>query len=144
MIPAFLAVLLACSGATKHPTVDIAVKGHSLTVELADDQVSHQEGLMNRDSLGANRGMLFIYEDKAPRSFWMKNTRIPLSIAFLEDDGTILKIADMRPFDVSSTKSLYPVRYALEVNQGWFEERGIRKGDRVEGLPAGQSAAANP
>ena len=126
--------LIACGG-SRLPTQRIIIDGHSMSVEVANTQASQQEGLMNRDSLAAGKGMIFVYEDKEPRTFWMKDTRIPLAIAFIEDDGTILKIAHMRPQDTSRTKSLYPVSYALEVNEGWFADQGVEKGAKVEGLP---------
>ena len=125
---------MSCS-ASKLPVATLDVGGHTVKAELAIDPAARQNGLMHRDQLGADRGMLFIYPDKKPRSFWMKDTRIPLSIAFIEDDGTILKILPMEPFDTRSIKSLYPVRYALEMRQGWFEANGVTKGDAVTNLP---------
>jgi hypothetical protein len=129
-----LAALWGCGG-SKLPTQSIVVDGHTVSVEIASTQASQQEGLMNRDTLGTDKGMLFVYPDKKPRNFWMKDTRIPLAIAFIEDDGTILKIAHMRPQDMSRTKSLYPVSYALEMNEGWFVDNSVQKGDKIEGMP---------
>ena len=91
---------------------------------------------MNRPSLPENEGMLFLFPQLEKQSFWMKNTLIPLSIAFLEDGGKILQIEDMKPKDESSTLSKYPVRYALEVNQGWFQRNGIAVGDAFSGFAA--------
>ncbi|MCB9683813.1 MAG: DUF192 domain-containing protein [Alphaproteobacteria bacterium] len=90
---------------------------------------------MNRDSMGADDGMLFIYRDEAIRGFWMKDTRIPLSIAFANRHGEIVKIADMTPFDQSRISSLAPAMYALEMNKGWFEAHDVKKGDKIADLP---------
>lgn len=130
-----LLTALACSGA-KHPTTHLQVGDTRVKAELVFDLSGRSEGLKHRDSLPTNSGMLFIYPDVAQRSFWMKDTRIPLSIAFADVDGVILRIADMEPFDVDSTSSLYPAKYALEVNKGWFEAHDIEKGSVIEGIPA--------
>jgi hypothetical protein len=85
--------------------------------------------------MSADRGMLFVYPNVRPRHFWMENTTIPLSIAFIDEHGVIIRIRDMRPLDRGHTSSGLPARYALEVNQGWFDERGIIEGAEVLGLP---------
>lgn len=103
-----------------------------LEVEIADDWAEQQRGLMERTELAENAGMLFVFEREQPRSFWMKNTLIPLSIAYIDSDGRIIDIQDMEPLDESSHPSAEPARYALEVNQGFYEERGIEVGDTVE------------
>ena len=90
---------------------------------------------MHRTKMNTNDGMLFVYPDVKPRSFWMKDTKLPLSIAFLSTDGKILKIAKMQPLTTQSTKSLYPAKYALEMNQGWFESNNIKPGAMVTGIP---------
>lgn len=120
---------------SKLPTAKITVHDQALTVEIVADPETRAEGLMHRDSLGADRGMLFIYPDIAPRAFWMKNTRIPLSIAYIDAEGEIKRIADMKPLDTNKTPSLYPVKYALEVNKGWFEAHGVEAGHKVTDLP---------
>lgn len=104
----------------------------SLAVEVASDDPSRRLGLMNRESLPENRGMLFIFRNAVEQSFWMKNTLIPLSIAFISDDGEILQIEHMKPKDETSTLSKHRVRYALEVNKGWFERHGIEPGARIK------------
>ncbi len=126
--------LLACGA--KLSTVSLDVSGHSVVAEVADSQEERALGLMNRDSLGADAGMIFIYPDTRVREFWMKDTRIPLAIAFLDDRGVIVRIAEMQPFDTKLTSSLYPARYALEMNAGWFAAHGVEKGEKVTGLPA--------
>lgn len=90
---------------------------------------------MNRDELTANTGMLFIFPDNRTRSFWMKNTRIPLSIAYINSDLEIVRISDMKPFSTVRVPSLYPARYALEMNRGWFENNDIAKGSFISDLP---------
>jgi len=128
-----VALLMGCG--TKLPTATITVADKSVRVEIASTDASRAQGLMHRDALGKDRGMLFIYPQQKPLSFWMKDTRIPLSIAFAEKSGKIVKIVDMTPFQTDSVKSLYPATYALEMNQGWFDENGIEKGDVITDLP---------
>jgi uncharacterized protein len=103
-------------------------------IEVADDLAEQAKGLMGRTALGENRGMLFVYTEERERSFWMKNTLIPLSIAFIDSERRIIDIQNMKPLDDEppSYVSAEPAQYALEVNQGFFEERGVRVGDRVE------------
>ena len=132
----FIAILLsvktwACP--FELPAATIYVKGHSLAVELATTPEARVCGLSKRVKLPANHGMLFIYPALGPRTFWMKDTHIPLSIAFLDDSGLILSIHHMTPMQTDERyRSLQPVRYALEVNQGWFAEKKIGVGDLVE------------
>jgi uncharacterized protein len=122
------------------PTVIIgASEGErvEVRVEIADDPFERARGLMYRKELREDRGMLFDFPREQPLSFWMKNTRIPLSIAYIDSEGRITDILDMKPLDDEPPHyvSSEPVQYALEVNQGFFEERGVRVGDHAE-LPA--------
>jgi len=114
------------------PTATISIKGYTLTVELATTPSARTCGLSHRDELPKNHGMLFIYPDLRPISYWMKDTKIPLSIAFLDDSLQIFSIQEMTPMQ---TDRLYhssrPANYALEVNQGWFSRHGIDVGDAV-------------
>ena len=103
-----------------------------LEAEIADEPAEQQRGLMERTELAENAGMLFVFEREQPRSFWMKNTLIPLSIAYMDSDGRIIDIQDMEPLDESPHPSAEPAKYALEVNQGFYEERGIEVDDTVE------------
>ncbi|MBR5672717.1 MAG: DUF192 domain-containing protein [Spirochaetales bacterium] len=103
-----------------------------ITVETADTQETQEKGLMGRESLDEDRGLLFVYDRDSRKSFWMKNTKIPLSIAYIAADGTIREIYDMEPLSTRTVDSRYSVRYALEVNQGAFERHGIKTGDKVE------------
>jgi len=89
---------------------------------------------MLRKSLQANSGMLFVFENAALHCFWMKSTLVPLTIAFMEDDGTIVTLTDMQPHNEASNCPAKPVRYALEMEQGWFKIKGLKTGDRISGL----------
>ena len=115
------------------PTAAVSINGHGLIVELAATPQSRACGLSHRSALKENRGMLFIYPRSEPRTFWMKDTRIPLSIAFLDESGIIINIENMLP-DQTGIRyhSRLPAAYALEVNQGWFRLHGITAGDRVK------------
>ncbi len=115
------------------PTTVISIKDHPLTVELATTPTSRGCGLSHREDLPPNHGMLFIFPDSRPRSFWMKDTFIPLSIAYLDKSGQIMSILDMTPRQTDPKyQSVQPASYALEVNQGWFRAHGIATGDMVE------------
>jgi len=115
----------------KLPQVTLQAGMHVIRAEVAADATTRMRGLMMRESLGPNEGMLFVFPDKAGHCFWMKNTLIPLSIAFIEDDGSIVNIADMNPMAEDSHCAARPVRYALEMEQGWFAKRGLQAGSRL-------------
>jgi len=106
-----------------------------ITVELARTEEEKAQGLMHRKKLPDGEGMIFIYDRDQMMSFWMKNTLIPLSIAYIAADGRIIEIKDMQPLDLSSIKSSRSVRYALETPQGWFDRAGVQAGDVVNGIP---------
>jgi uncharacterized protein len=128
----WIALAGACS---QHPTVNLDVDGNRVRAEVVANDEDRARGLMFRDHLAASSGMLFVYPNQAIRHFWMKDTRIPLSIAFADREGTIVWIADMQPFDTDSTSSMLPATYALEMNQGWFAEHDVQKGDKIADLP---------
>ncbi len=107
---------------------------HRIVAEVADSPRTRQRGLMMREKLGPNEGMLFVFEDRAVHCFWMKNTLLPLSIAFIDDDGVVVNVADMQPQTEDSHCPRQPIRYALEMEQGWFARRGIGGGDRIAGV----------
>jgi uncharacterized membrane protein (UPF0127 family) len=137
----FVAGLLAMAspmalGAGELPTATLSINGHKIVAELATTPDQQATGLMHRFSLRPDHGMLFVFERVERRSFWMKNTFIPLSIAFIAADGSIVNVDDMAPHDETAHWSKAPVRYALEMRKGWFAERSIRPGDRVAGLPS--------
>jgi uncharacterized membrane protein (UPF0127 family) len=107
-----------------------------LTAEIADTPQASENGLMFRDSLPEDRGMLFIFEQPKKASFWMRNTKIPISIAFIDSTGRILEIKSMNPLDESVVPSVSDqVAYALEVNQGWFDRHGVSSGAKIDGIP---------
>lgn len=108
------------------------VGDHPFRVELAVTEEQRARGLMFREDLAPEEGMLFVFPDSALRSFWMKDTPLPLSIAFISRAGVILEIHDMEPFSLEPVRSRYPARYALEVNRGRFSELGITPGDLIE------------
>ena len=116
------------------PTAQLTAGMHLIRAEVASDSASRVQGLMHRKSLGANDGMLFVFEEPGTQCMWMKNTLIPLSVAYLDDAGVVVNIADMRPHSEKSHCSAKPVRYALEMNQGWFAAKGIKPGARLRGL----------
>ena len=103
------------------------------TAYIADDEQKRAQGLMYIEKLPENTGMLFVFEQEQPLNFWMKNTLLPLTAAFVEDDGTITNLADMKPLDETSHCSTKPVRYVLEMNQGWFEQRHLHAGAKLRG-----------
>lgn len=117
------------------PVIQLQIVDYPLSTELAVTPGERSEGLMHRESLPDNAAMLFVYSAPASRCFWMRNTLIPLTVAFLADDGRVLQLADMEPLSEEVHCSELPVRFALEVNQGWFEARNLGIGDRVKGLP---------
>ena len=102
-----------------------------ITVEMARTDEEKAQGLMYRKKLPDGQGMIFIYDRDQQMSFWMKNTLIPLSIAFIAADGRIVEIRDMQPHDLSAVKSSRSVRYALETPQGWFDRAGVKPGDVI-------------
>lgn len=117
------------------PVVRLTAGMHVIQAEVADNDASRMEGLMHRASMGQNNGMLFIFEDSQAHCMWMKNTLIALSVAFLDERGTILNIADMQPQTERTHCAARPARYALEMNRGWFEARGVKPGSAIRGIP---------
>lgn len=110
-------------------TIDVA--GYDVRVEIADDDAERRRGLMHRDSLPEDEGMLFVYPEEQTLSFWMRETVIPLDIAFVDRRGYIVDIQQMDPHTEELHESSSPAMYALELNRGWFEEHGVEEGDRV-------------
>jgi uncharacterized membrane protein (UPF0127 family) len=134
-----LAFAAGCEARGEAPPVIIAasVRSSPLELEVAADPEARDRGLMFRRTLPEGSGMLFVFPERQELSFWMRNTYLPLSIAFLDDDGRVVSIADMEPFDETSHKSEGPGRYAVEVPQGWFTAHGVGPGDVVGfSLPA--------
>jgi uncharacterized protein len=117
------------------PVITVKVAGHALKVEVVATPEQRSRGLMFREKMGRNDGMLFIFDEPGYHSMWMMNTFIPLSVAFLDGEGRILNIEDMQPKTLDSHAAQGPARYAIETNIGWFAERKIKAGDRFTGLP---------
>jgi uncharacterized protein len=117
-------------------TYILKIKNHKIRVETATTEEERLRGLMHRERLDPDSGMIFSYPASAPAAMWMKNTRIPLSVAFIDARGKILNIEDMSPFSEQAHSSKGEAAYALETNLGWFSKRKIKAGDRVEGLGA--------
>jgi len=110
---------------------------YNMQVEVAVTPQEHAIGLMHRTSMGANDGMLFVFDRPGVQCFWMKNTLIPLSVAFVADDGTVVNLDEMKPQTLDSHCSTQPVRYVLEMNTGWFKKKGIKPGQKLSGAPFG-------
>ncbi|NUN60589.1 MAG: DUF192 domain-containing protein [Burkholderiaceae bacterium] len=108
---------------------------HRIDAQVAQSPQERQIGLMHRKEMPPHEGMLFIFEQPATQCFWMKNTLLPLTAAFVADDGTIVNLADMKPQALDSHCSTQPVRYVLEMNQGWFAKRSIKAGAKLQGVP---------
>ena len=116
------------------PVIDLTIKTSKLKAEVAADNNTRSTGLMNRFSLATDHGMIFVFAQSEPLAFWMRNTFVPLSIAYIDSKGVIVNIVDMKPQDESTHPSAGPAMFALEMKQGWFKERGIVAGDKVNGL----------
>ncbi len=116
------------------PTVQLATGMHLIRAEVADSMGTRMEGLMYRKSMPQGSGMVFVFEETATHCMWMKNTLIPLSVAFIDESGAITNIADMQPHSEQSHCAARPARYALEMNKGWFAQRGIKPGAKLRGL----------
>ncbi|MFN3860252.1 MAG: DUF192 domain-containing protein [Roseateles sp.] len=138
---AFLGLFASVTSAQDAPqqlrSIPLTAGMHVIQAELAVTPEQRAIGLMHRKVMPPNHGMLFVFEEAQPQCFWMKNTLLPLSIAFLADDGSIVNIADMKPLDETSHCSAKPVRFALEMNQGWFAKRGLKVGSKLKGQPFG-------
>jgi len=117
------------------PAMRLGAGIHNIQAQIAKTPEQRATGLMFRRTMATNDGMLFIFEQPELQCFWMKNTLLPLSAAFLTDDGTIMNIEDMKPLTLESHCSTKPVRYVLEMNQAWFAKRGLKPGMRLSGGP---------
>jgi uncharacterized protein len=137
---AALCVALAVSaqdGPQRLPHIRLNAGIHNINAELATTAEQREIGLMFRTAMPANDGMLFVFEQPGQQCFWMKNTLIPLSVAFLADDGSVVNIEDMKPQTLDGHCSIKPVRFVLEMNDGWFAKRGVKAGSRLRGAPFG-------
>jgi uncharacterized protein len=117
------------------PTVQLQAGMHNIRAQVAATPDQRSTGLMHRKEMPQHEGMLFVFEQPSVQCFWMKNTLLPLSIAFLADDGAVVNIDEMKPLTLDSHCSTKPVRYVLEMNQGWFAKKGVKAGTRLVGAP---------
>ena len=136
-----LATCLGCpcnaqdTAQTELPRISLAAGIHLINVQVAATPMQRATGLMFRKEMPLSEGMLFIYEQAAQQCFWMQNTLLPLTAAFVADNGQIVNLADMQPQTTESHCSTQPVRYVLEMNQGWFKKKGIKAGFKLGGKP---------
>jgi uncharacterized membrane protein (UPF0127 family) len=124
----------ASSAGAQLPAIQLTAGMHLVRAEVAADFGSRMQGLMYRESLAPNAGMLFVFDEAATHCMWMKNTLIPLSVAFVDAGGTIINIADMQPQSEQSHCASAPALFALEMTRGWFAQRGIKAGTKLGGL----------
>ncbi|WP_263769258.1 DUF192 domain-containing protein [Propionivibrio soli] len=116
------------------PQVELTAGFYRIEAEVAATQTDRVQGLMNRRSMAANHGMLFVFPEAERHCMWMRNTFLPLSVAFLDNDGRVLNIEDMEPQTDTSHCAAGPARFALEMNKGWFSAKGLKKGLQLGGL----------
>lgn len=128
------AVLAATAHAQGLPMMELTAGFHRIEAEVAANNPDRMRGLMHRRAMPQQHGMLFVFPNSAPHCFWMKNTLIPLSIAFLDAGGRILNIEEMQPQTEDNHCAAQPARYALEMNAGWFAQRGLKPGDQIGGI----------
>jgi uncharacterized protein len=119
----------------KFPVISLNAGIHVIKAEVAAKDAERQQGLMYREKMGPNEGMVFLFEAPAGVCMWMKNTFIPLSVAFIDESGKIINIEEMQPQTMDSHCARKPARYALEMNLGWFKQKNIKAGSVIEGLP---------
>jgi uncharacterized membrane protein (UPF0127 family) len=117
------------------PIIELKAGMYRIEAELADTPAARQTGLMYRTFMPTNTGMLFVFPEKAIHCFWMRNTKLPLTIAFIDDDGKIVNLSDMEPETQNNHCPRGPVRFALEMNQKWFTQRALGTGTVITGLP---------
>ena len=130
-----LALVAAPAAAQQLPVVQLNAGMHLIRAELAADYATRMTGLMHRASMPSNAGMLFIFDEATTHCMWMKNTLLPLSVAFIDERGAIINVEDMAPQTEDSHCASRPARYALEMNRGWFAARGLKPGSRISGIP---------
>ena len=133
------ALTLLCAGVRAQgqptlPSVPLTAGLYLINAEVAASYGTRMQGLMQREKMGANEGMLFVFPDRDKQCMWMKNTLLPLSVAFLDDNGAIINVEDMTPQTETSHCSTGPARFALEMNLGWFKSKNIKTGAKISGV----------
>lgn len=127
-------LLVATGAAAQMPRLELRHGMYRIDAEVAHTSAQLQQGLMQRREMAAHRGMLFVFESDSAHCMWMRNTFIPLSVAFIDAEGRVINIADMTPQDETPHCASRPARYALEMNRGWFAARGVAAGTHIEGI----------
>lgn len=130
-----LSLLLFVASAQAQEPLRLRIQGHELHAEYAQTVAQRERGLMGRRELAADSGMLFRFDEVRRHCLWMKDTPLPLSAAFFDEAGLLVDVIDLEPFNTEIRCSKRPARYALEMNQGWFDERGVELGARLTGIP---------
>jgi uncharacterized membrane protein (UPF0127 family) len=130
-----LGAVAAAQQAQKFDVVALSAGINLIKAEVATTPAQREQGLMMREKIGANEGMVFVFEGPADVCMWMKNTLLPLSVAFIDGDGKIVNIEDMQPQTMESHCAKRLVRYALEMNLGWFKQKNVKPGAVISGLP---------
>ena len=138
VVAATLLSLVACGAGAQNarfPTVQLSAGMHLIQAEVAQTDPQRQQGLMFREKMANNHGMVFVFDQPSSQCMWMKNTPLPLSVAFLDAEGKIINIEDMQPKTLESHCSTKPAKYALEMNLGWFKQKNVKPGSAIGGLP---------
>jgi uncharacterized membrane protein (UPF0127 family) len=138
-----LLIYTGCDSAPAHssmPTTNMRLGYNSFIVEIANSDPEREHGLMQRDSMPNNHGMIFVFADEKPRAFWMKNTRFPLDIVYIDHNGKIVSIKQMQAYDLTSVPSDEPCKYAIELNLGAASASGLKVGDTIAIPPEAKDA----
>ena len=134
IISFFVVVVASFQAAGEMPRIELTAGFYRIEAEVAADQTNRMQGLMHRRDMPANQGMLFVFTQAERHCMWMRNTLLPLSVAFLDNEGRILNIEDMAPQTENNHCAAAPARFALEMNRGWFSSKGIKAGQRIGGI----------
>ena len=130
-----LGLAIVCGAAVAQaPVIELTAGFHRIEAEVVADNPSRMQGLMNRRSMASNHGMLFVFAFVDQHCMWMRNTLLPLSVAFLDESGRIINVEEMLPQTEDNHCAAAPARYALEMNRGWFSSRGLKAGSRIGGI----------
>lgn len=140
LLGVLLLMWCASTASAQMPEIVLTLRGQKLITEVASNDSERAQGLMHRRMLPENRGMLFVFPESAIHGMWMMNTYVPLSVAFIDDHGVIINIEDMQPHTQNSHNAARPAKFALEANLGWYRKRGIKPGDKIEGLQQAPAA----